>query len=293
MTSSNSNNNTTYSVYFLTKVELPKGHNNVGKIADTISQSVRKEFGLNVETYIPTNDVAEPVFTNAKEKYVSKFNDNSFPISKHIYRNITSLVSACKGNTWFSPLDELIRRLGSVDNLFKQEKPGFRINIQTEDNVIHTYYFKEASMEKQPYVEKGKTLTALVNGEPTVLYLYTFEFNPGKESPELQDVFGTKHLYPEAQDPKLLSLVKDNFSGMAGWGIPSIKVDTNGEEIWYDQTQVRMGIVGNNIHVLAPGIDTYEKTVKAVVKAKLATATAEALNVRPESSTTSKHLTLE
>lgn len=282
--------------YILTRVEVPKGENGMLEMASGISQYARSNFNRNCESVLVKGELASPLFEDVKQRYEDNKLTNEFIIHNAIQHNITSLVTACKGNTWFSNLDNTIRQVGSVDKLFTSNKPNFRINLSVTspsgETTVHTYFFKRASVEKQPY---SGVQPVVINGSERLLYLYTFEFNPNKNSPELQDCLGTKHQYPNAQDPNLLNRLKDEFCSMAGWGTPAIQIASNDEEIWYDQSRIRMGLEGNKVHVLGPSIDTFEDTIQQVLQAKLAwvNTTRATPPVQDLTSSPSRQVTLE
>ena len=295
-----SNNNQSQSIsrrFLLVAVDVPTKENGMKEMSQAISACVRTQFNRNCEVVFVKGDVATPIFDEVKAKYEASYeakkekDETSFRIHNHIKDNIEALTKACHRSTWFPKFDALMNRLGNVENLFKEGRPDFRITFPLTEGGFYTYYLQEARMSKEPHIKDGSVVSTDIHGEEELLYLYTFEFVPGENVPELQDCLGTKSQYPEGKsDPQLIKYLKDVFASMVGWGIPGVVV-SNGEQIWYDQSHIRMGIDGNTIYITAPAITTFENTIKQIIKTKLSYATAQAMNVTPQLPTTTTNPT--
>jgi hypothetical protein len=135
-------------------------------------------------------------------------------------------------------------------------------------------------MSKKAYRnEDNEQLSVGINGKSYLLHEYTFEFTPGKDLPPLENLLDNMPELGSEEErlDQLVEMLKTSFAFSGGWGIPSLGMACGPEEegspkdiIWYALDNVRMGVEGNFVCVLAPHIDEYEEcTIKPVEELKL------------------------
>ena len=246
--------------YLIVYVDMPKGEN-TGPVASEINKFLSNKLNLSNSVLLTKRAVGESVYSQALENLeASALPLNHIHIHKALVNNITNLVNQSRGITWFTELDGAIQHYGSVSEFTKWGIPKFSFYF-----LRNSYYLQSASMNTKPFVQDGKSVQITINGKKYLMYEYTFNFKPTNDSMPLNLLFGKGK---EGYD-KTISWLKNHYINQAGWGLPAIDIVYTDEQNQYNIANVRMGIDGNSVNVLAPHINEFDTlTIQPVLDIK-------------------------
>ena len=246
--------------YLIVYVDMPKGEN-TAPIANNISKFLTNEYNLSNSVLLIKRAVGESVYNEALEYFeASALPPNHIHIHQALVNNVENLIVQSRGMTWFQELDGAIQHYGSVNNFTKSGIPKYSFYYQK-----NSYYLQNASMNTKPFTQNGKSVIATIDGKEYLMYEYTFNFNPTKDSIPLSQLFGEGK---EGYD-KLINWLKNHYVNQAGWGLPALGVVDTDEKNQYNILNVRMNVEGNTVKVLAPHIEEFNTlTIQPVLNIK-------------------------